>query len=153
MNLSAFLVIILIVILFIVCLPIISGVGNFKLGKDRNNVRAQQNEITSKRQKFKNALKKADVLQFELKNNSDDNDGNDTYGKTSSTNNKFEVDSKTGLKRRVIGEFQKSNNDPNEFDFDLNKLIEEDEEEERQEIQNRMNKYKGKEQETYEGLV
>lgn len=153
MNLTAFFVIILIVILFIVCLPLLSGVGNFRLNKNSGVLKSQQDDIKSKRQRLNNALRKADVLKFELNDNSGSDNKSSNVGDTFASKGKFEIDSKTGLKRRIIGRYQKDNNDPNEFDFDLNELIEEDKEQERKEMEVKSNKFKGKEQETYEGLV
>lgn len=65
-------------------------------------------------------------------------------------NDKLEVDSKTGLKRRVIGKFSKDNN---AFDYDVEELIEDDLREEKEAEEEHYAQFKGRENEVNEELV
>ncbi|CCC67467.1 hypothetical protein NCAS_0A09090 [Naumovozyma castellii] len=138
MELVAYFIVLFVVILFLVILPILGNVGNFKIGKPSSG----KEKVKSKRQRLKNAINDPNLLKFKLKDE-------DTKGASSA--NKFQLDSKTGLKRRVLG--NSDNQDPNAFDYDIDELINEDRLEEEAEEAKRVGKFKGKERETYEALV
>lgn len=135
MDLFAFLIVIFFVILFIVILPLLSGVGSFGVQKSRN----VNKESSSKREKLKRQLDKANVLKFSLKKEEDEQD-----------NSAFVIDPKTGLKKRVIGKYD---HDPNNFDFDISDLIEEDERAHETEVRLRTKKLVGKNSKDYQEFV
>ncbi|CCH59435.1 hypothetical protein TBLA_0B06090 [Henningerozyma blattae CBS 6284] len=135
MNFLAFFVIISIAILFIIILPLVSGVGNLTISRTPKNVLS--NDKNKRPVKFKIKTSKEE---------SEESTESGTSGSYSSST-KFKVDSKTGLKNRVLGEFDKNGiNDPNVYDFDIDDLINEDKEEEEQLMKRNLNKYKGKEE-------
>lgn len=147
MDFYAYFVLLFVVILFIVVLPSLSGVGTFKLDNSRNVKNAKQNGSRS------------DVLKFKLKKEEESSNADEiSNGVSSSTistskkTGKFEIDSKTGLKKRVIGNNAK-NGDPNIFDFDVDELINEDAEEEKRELTKRYSMFKGREYEAAESFV
>ncbi|CAI4037786.1 hypothetical protein SMKI_04G1190 [Saccharomyces mikatae IFO 1815] len=149
MHLYGYFVLLIIVLVFIALLPLFSGIGTFKLAKPSSS--ASKPSTTGKygkREYIKKKLNHTNVLKFDLKDR-DDSLGDDR-AHASSASRKFEIDSKTGLKRRVIGQYNK---DPNDFDFDINDLINEDELEERREEEEKLKKYDGKKNEAYEGFV
>lgn len=143
MELFAYFILIIIIVLFIVVLPLLSGVGSFKIDKS----------IAKRQERSK---RDPNVLKFKLKEQKDkSNSDNDSIGISSSTfkkTGKFEIDSKTGLKKRVIGKYVQDD-DPNTFDFDVDELINEDEEEEKRELQQRRSKFQGREYEANEDFV
>ncbi|CAL9731411.1 ER export of PMA1 protein 1 [Monosporozyma unispora] len=143
MDFYAYFILLFVVILFVVILPLLSGIGSFKVNKSTSNKGREQ--ARSERLKFK--LNKEKKLRDDATDNS--------IGVSSSTlkkTGKFEIDSKTGLKKRVIGTYIE-NEDPNTFDFDVDDLINEDEEEEKREQLKRRNKFKGREYAASESFV
>ncbi|KOH00249.1 Exp1p DI49_0950 [Saccharomyces eubayanus] len=149
MHLYGYFVLLIAVVLFIALLPLFSGIGKFKLTKPSSSVKAQSpTGKLGKREYLKSKLNHTNVLKFDL-NGEKDGSGDDSTG-VSSDLRKFEVDSKTGLKRRVIGQY---NQDPNDFDFDINDLIVEDELDEQREEEKKLKKYNGKKNQAYEGFV
>ncbi|GAV51541.1 hypothetical protein ZYGR_0AF00120 [Zygosaccharomyces rouxii] len=99
MDLYFFLLLLIFVIAFALLLPILSGIGGFEIGK--------------KHSKASNDHR----LKFKLSKEKD-------VGK--STSREYEIDSKTGLKKRVIGNYSE---DPNSYDYDLDELITADDDE------------------------
>ncbi|CAR25544.1 hypothetical protein ZYGR_0A01080 [Zygosaccharomyces rouxii] len=99
MDFYFYLLFFIFVIIFALLLPTLSGVGGFKIG--------QKNSRTSNDHR----------LKFKLSSEKD-------IGKSSSHG--FEIDSKTGLKKRVIGNYSE---DPNHYDYDLDELISADDDE------------------------
>lgn len=132
MNFLLFLVIILVAVLYSIGLPLVSNIGSFKI-EQRKETQSDSGKPKKKR------------LKFNLKEKSKND-----MGTSSNRSNTFETDPKTGLKRRVIGKFV---SDINEFDFDIDELINEDIKEEEINEKKRFEEYKGKEQEKYEELV
>lgn len=130
MELYGYLIVLLVIIAFIVLLPLLSGVGNFN--RNMNVSEGKHNPM----------------INFKLKEGADLTKGtSSTFAKT---HNKFDVDDKTGLKRRVIGKYD---DDPNSFDYDINELIDEDANEQRKEQEERYAQYKGREEEAYDDLA
>ncbi|CCF56125.1 hypothetical protein KAFR_0A06900 [Kazachstania africana CBS 2517] len=125
MDFYGILVLIFIVFIFVILLPTISGVGTFKV----NNKKEHSN-----------------ILKFKL----EQEDRKQDDAATSSMKNKFEVNPRTGLKRRIIGKY---NEDPNEFDFTVDDLINEDKVEEERERLQRLKKYDNDEQKANESFV
>ncbi|CCD23376.1 Exp1p NDAI_0B03420 [Naumovozyma dairenensis CBS 421] len=154
MDIFAYFVLFCVVILFIIILPLLSNVGNFKIGRPSSRP-SDQDVPTSNRQRLKNAINDPNLLKFKLKKEPEDNYDDNTSGKSSANtrDGKFEIDNKTGLKKRIIGRKVVDASNPNEFDYDLEELINEDRIEEERAEAKRMSKFKGKEQETYEELV
>lgn len=147
MDFYAYFVLLFVVILFILLLPIFSGIGSFKLDNSRG----------SKNTKLNGA--KRDVLKFRLKKEKESSSAGDISTGVSSSSisiskktGKFEIDSKTGLKKRVIGNYA-NDEDPNTFDFDVDELINEEEEEERRKLLKRRSQFKGREYEAAESFV
>lgn len=142
MDFYAYFVLLFVVMLFVIVLPLLSGVGSFKVDKSNSNDGKQHS--------------RNEMLKFKLKDKKKQNKDDDvSIGVSSSTlkkTGKFEIDSKTGLKKRVIGDYVK-NEDPNTFDFDVDDLINEDEEEEQREQLKRRNQFKGREYEASESFV
>ncbi|KAL3228929.1 hypothetical protein RNJ44_02016 [Nakaseomyces bracarensis] len=139
MDFFAFLVVIFLVIMFIMILPLLSGVGSFGLQKSKND----KKETSSRREKLKQQLDKANVLKFSLKKEDDD----ETHSVRPSH---FDIDSKTGLKKRVIGKYD---HDPNSFDFDISDLIEEDQRQQESELKKRTKNLAGKNSKDYQEFV
>lgn len=146
MNLFAFFLLFLVAMIFVAALPLISGIATYKyektsakgLAKNKRNEDSNQ----SKREKLKeriNITKDSNPMKLHLKE-----DG------SSSSTDKFEIDGKTGLKRRVIGKYS---NDPNDFDYDVDELIAEEEIENQREEDQRYERFAGKESEAREELV
>ena len=149
MNLYGYFLLLIIVIAFIALLPLFSGIGTFKLTKPKSSATAQSaTGKLGKREYLKKKLDHTNVLKFDLKD-TEESLGHDSAS-ASSASRKFEIDSKTGLKRRVIGQYNK---DPNDFDFDIDDLNNEDELDERREEEKKLKKYNGKKNEAYEGFV
>lgn len=149
MHLYGYFVLLIVVVLFIALLPLFSGIGKFKLTKPSSSAKAQSpTGKLGKREYLKSKLNHANVLKFDLKGEKDGSDDDSTG--VSSDIRKFEIDSKTGLKRRVIGQY---NQDPNDFDFDINDLIVEDERDEKREEEKKLKKYNGEKNQAYEGFV
>ncbi|CAI4059374.1 hypothetical protein SUVZ_04G1230 [Saccharomyces uvarum] len=149
MHLYGYFVLLIAVVLFIALLPLFSGIGKFKLAKPSSSAEAQSpTGKLGKREYLRSKLNHANVLKFDLKGGKDGSDDDSTG--VSSDLRKFEIDSKTGLKRRVIGQY---NQDPNDFDFDINDLIVEDELDEKREEEKKLKKYNGKKNQAYEGFV
>lgn len=142
MDFYAYFVLLFVVILFVIVLPLLSGVGSFRVDNSKLNNGKQQSR--NDRLKFK--------LKEEKKQNKDDDASIGVSSSTLKKTGKFEIDSKTGLKKRVIGEYVQ-NEDPNTFDFDVDELINEDEEEELREQLKRRNQFKGREYEASESFV
>ncbi|SCW01932.1 LAFE_0E10440g1_1 [Lachancea fermentati] len=144
MDFYVYIVLFLVVIVFITLLPMISGVATYKIEKPKPASRKGHDSTgLSKREKLKekvNFTKDQNPFKFRL----------NTTASAFSAGKEFEVDSKTGLKRRIIGTFS---NDPNEFDYDVEELIEEDVAETRKEEEARYQKFAGREQEENEALV
>ena len=144
MDFYAYFVLLFVVILFILLLPIFSGIGSFKLDNSRSS---------------KNTKLNGDVLKFRLKKEKESSSADDISTGVSSSSistskktGKFEIDSKTGLKKRVIGNYA-NDEDPNTFDFDVDELINEEEEEERRKLLKRRSQFKGREYEAAESFV
>lgn len=147
MDFYVYFVLLFVVILFILLLPFLSGIGSFKLDNFRSNKNIRQNGG------------RRDILKFKLKEEKELSNADEiSVGASSSAiitskkTGKFEIDSKTGLKKRVIGKYT-NDADPNTFDFDIDELINEDEEEERRELLKRRNQFKGREYEASESFV
>lgn len=102
MGLYFFSLLFIFVFAFALLLPALSGIGGFEIGK--------KNSKTSNDHRLKFKLSKEKSL-----------------GK--STSREYEVDSKTGLKKRVIGNYSE---DPNTYDYDLDELITADDDENEQ---------------------
>lgn len=149
MEAYKFLVVIFLVVIFIVVLPLVSGIGNFGVTKSQRSD-SKNTHVDSKREKIKQKLEAANILKFQLKaqsqSKSEDGDHEGFSG-----NSRFSVDPKTNLKRRIIGKYSK---DPNDFDYELDDLIEEDTLEKEQiykdEYHNSKTDSKGR---TYEAIV
>lgn len=116
-------------------LPLLSGVGSFGLQKSHKN----KKEAFSKREKLKQQLDKANVLKFSLKKED-----------TEDTPDQFAIDSRTGLKKKIIGRYD---HDPNSFDYDINELLEEDERERQTEVRQRTKKLAGKNHKGHQEFV
>lgn len=94
MDLYFYFAIFIFVILFVLLLPVLSGIGGFKIGQ-----RNSSNHNSDHRLKFKLSKEQ---------------------GTGRSSSREYEIDSKTGLKKRVIGNY---NEDPNTYDYDLDEII------------------------------
>ncbi|CAR25072.1 Exp1p [Lachancea thermotolerans CBS 6340] len=143
MDFYAFLVLFVIIVAFVLLLPLLSGTFAYKFRKPAARAGKTDHEHLSRTQKLKEKLefsKDENPIKFQLRDNAS----------TSSRNKPFEVDSKTGLKKRTIGKYSA---DPNEFDYDLTELIEEDVLEEKKENELRYQQFAGREQEESEALV
>ena len=134
----------MVVITFILVLPLVSGAFAYKVRKPvARPARSSDQANLTKRQKLKEKLdfsKDQSPVSIRLS----------TDAHTSSRKKDFEIDSKTGLKKRTIGKYS---NDPNEFDYDLAELIEEDQQEEQREQELRYKQFSGREQQESEALV
>ncbi|CCE63922.1 hypothetical protein TPHA_0G00860 [Tetrapisispora phaffii CBS 4417] len=133
MNFLVFLVLLSIIVIVSVALPMLSSVGNFQVSK-KENVKSG---------------KKKKAFDFSLKSNSK-NEESKCLSSNLAMN--LRVDSKTGLKRRVIGEYDREK-DPNEFDFDIDELIEEERGEEIENERKRVEQFHAQGQDSYETLV
>lgn len=134
MGVYGYLIVLLAIVAFLVILPLVSGVGTFKLSSigKKDNKKSKNDKL----------------VNFKL----NEKQGKATSG-ASSTFNKtlnFDLDSKTGLKKRVIGKF---NTDPNSFDYDIDDLIQEDHIEEQQEQAQRFNRFNGDKEKAYNEFV
>lgn len=118
-TLFNFAIIILIVVSIALILPLVSGVGNFSVNKN-------------------------DTLKFKLNEKEKARKGKNgnSNGVTTSRSQKYDIDSKHGLKKRVVGDIRKMN-DPNAYDFDIDELINEDEVEKNNELSQRLSKFNG----------
>ena len=137
-----FMIAFLLVIAFVVMLPIISGIGTFKL--DKSSKGGNYSSFNKKSEKQRGSLK------FELSKDSKDEESS---GLSSSANNKagrFDIDSKTGLKKRLIGKYDE---DPNKYDYDIDELINEDQLEAELEQAQRLERFDGSKEKAYEELV
>lgn len=103
MEFYSYAVVFILVILFAMLLPMMSGIGSFKVSENAQ----------------KSSSKRPHRLQFKLKN-----DDTSSGVSSASRNKHYEVDSRTGLKRRVLDKY---NDDPNSYDYDVDDLISEDE--------------------------
>lgn len=148
MDLYGFFVILFIVIIFIVILPIVSNVGSFKVNKPSSKKNGAA--TGSKRQRLKDAINDPNILKFRLKKGEVEEEPNAFVSSNSGKTGVFEVDSKTGLKKRVIGKFSA---DPSTFDFDIDDLIDEDKKEEEQEMNRRFQKHGSKAEKVYDEFV
>lgn len=123
-------------------LPIISGIGTFKV--DKSSKGGNYSSFNKKSEKQRGSLK------FELSKDSKDEESS---GLSSSANNKagrFDIDSKTGLKKRLIGKYDE---DPNKYDYDIDELINEDQLEAELEQAQRLERFDGSKEKAYEELV
>ncbi|CCK68211.1 Exp1p KNAG_0A05460 [Huiozyma naganishii CBS 8797] len=134
MNPYAFLIVLVIVILFITVLPMLSGIGKFGLGDQKIN--------TSKK-----------AMKFNLRESKEEGDKSSIASSRSfNIKDTYEADAKHGLKKRGVSKYT-GNDDPNQFDFDVDDLINEDRKEEEAAIYKRRQECNGKERETYESFV
>ena len=131
MELYGYLILIVIVVGFLALLPLVSGVGTFNMNKGAN--------VQGK--------KKEGMVDFKL---AAEKEGRTGTASSSSRAGKFSVDSKTGLKRRVIGKYSA---DPSTYDFDIDDLIKEDAVQEREEQEKRYADMAGKTEEVLDELV
>lgn len=137
-----FMIAFILVIAFVVMLPIISGIGTFKV--DKSSKGGNYSSFNKKSEKQRGSLK------FELSKDSKDEESS---GLSSSANNKagrFDIDSKTGLKKRLIGKYDE---DPNKYDYDIDELINEDQLEAELEQAQRLERFDGSKEKAYEELV
>ena len=111
MNFIIFLIAVFFLVLFGLALPYFSNLGTYNIKTTYSN--NKKNKDFDNKQRESHKRKK---LNFSL-----NVDSEETLQK------KYIVDGKTGLKKRVVGDF---NQDPNQFDYDVDELIREDEEEE-----------------------
>lgn len=111
MNFIIFLIAVFFLVLFGLALPYFSNLGTYNIKTTYSN--NKKNKDFDNKQRESHKRKK---LNFNL-----NVDSEETLQK------KYIVDGKTGLKKRVVGDF---NQDPNLFDYDVDELIREDEEEE-----------------------
>lgn len=131
MELYGYIVLIVVVVGFMAFLPVVSGVGNFNVKKGTKS----------------QGKKREGMVDFKLNEKKDAAKGaSSTYSQT----DKYSVDSKTGLKKRVIGKFS---TDPSSFDFDIDELINEDAAQEKQEQEKRYADLQGKTEEVLDELV
>ncbi|CCE93605.1 Exp1p TDEL_0G02380 [Torulaspora delbrueckii] len=138
MDLYAFLVVFALVLLFVVLLPTVSGIGSFSVNKSGRKVTS-----TSKKEKGKKPFK------FELKKDADV-ERTETGLSTAHKTGKLEIDPRTGLKRRVIGKYDEN---PNNYDYDLDELVNEDRIEEEKAQAQRLKQFQGSTEKAYEELV
>ncbi|SCU90739.1 LAMI_0E03422g1_1 [Lachancea mirantina] len=141
MDPFAFFVVFVIVVIVVLFLPLLSGIGSYRYKKPQFTGKNFQNreKARSAREKVKDSLKlsrEQNPVKFQLK---------DELGPA-----RFEMDSKTGLKRRNVGVYSK---DPNDYDYDVDQLIQDEIQEEKREERARYAKFEGKEQEENEALV
>lgn len=142
MELYAYIVLFILVILFVGILPLLSGLASYKY-EFRSNIRfnSKNNEVKSKTRKFKEIMsftKEDTPIKFKLKSMGYNN------------SNKFNREGKTGLKRRVIGKF---NDKLTDFDYDVDGLIKEELDQELEEERLKYLQFKGREQTINEELV
>lgn len=140
MELYVYLIAFALVMVFALALPMLSGIGTFKITRPTTEYRGSKKDSTGKGT-FKFQLKKEFV---------EDGDNSVGVSTSSSKKGKLEVDSKTGLKRRVIGVYDE---DPNNFDYDIDDLANEDKVEEEQEQAKRLQQFQGNTGKAYEELV
>lgn len=141
MEFYVYLIAFALVIGFALVLPMLSGIGTFKIARPTADYRGDKKGSTGK-----------EALKFQLKKEfvADGNDKCFGASTSSSKTGKLEVDSKTGLKRRVIGVYD---DDPNNFDYDIDELANEDKVEEEQEQARRLQQFQGNTGKAYEELV
>ena len=141
MDLYIYLAIIFVVISFVILLPILSGIGTFQLNnpkllsKEKNIVRSNESFLKFKLKENKDSTPQANV---------------DSASSAFKKNGNFEIDSRTGIKRRTIGKY---NNDPNSFDYEIEDLINEDIVEEENEQKIRLREFDGNREKAYEEFV
>lgn len=138
MDLYIFLVVFALVLLFVVLLPTVSGIGSFSVNKSGRKVAS-----TASNDKGKKPFK------FQLKKEVDVDSGETGFSSAHKTG-KLEVDPRTGLKRRIIGKYDE---DPNNYDYDLDELVNEDRVEEEKAQVRRLQKFEGSTEKAYEELV
>lgn len=143
MNPFVYLIVFLLVVAFVVLLPLIGGIGSYSVDKKttRRSGDAKDSEKARSLAKYAKLKKEDAPVKFKV-SSSQEGEGFGTR--------KFEIDGKTGLKKRVIGKY---NEDEAEFDYDVDELIAEDLREQQQEEAARYAQYLGKENETQENLV
>lgn len=126
------------VLLFAMLLPMVSGIGSFGVDKP----------VAKGRAPVKGSKAKA-PFKFKLSKEVEGSDGTTGFSSARKTG-KLEVDPRTGLKRRVIGKFDE---DPNNYDYDLDELVNEDRVEEERAQVKRLEKFEGSTEKAYEELV
>ncbi|KAL6944505.1 hypothetical protein ACO0RG_001242 [Hanseniaspora osmophila] len=124
MNFIIFLIAVFFLVLFGLALPYFSNLGTYNIKTTYSN--NKKNKDFDNKQRESHKRKK---LNFSL-----NVDSEETLQK------KYIVDGKTGLKKRVVGDF---NQDPNQFDYDVDELIREDEEEEQRQENLKYRRNKG----------
>lgn len=138
MDLYVFVLLFALVVLFVILLPAVSGVGSFSVNKSgRKATRAGEGNKGKK------------PFKFELKKEAE-TETTETGFSTAHKTGKLQVDPRTGLKRRVIGKYDE---DPNNFDYDLDDLVNEDNVEEEKAQAERLKQYQGSTKKAYEELV
>lgn len=138
MEIYVYLIVFAVVLLFVVLLPMVSGIGSFSIDKP-----VKKSIGSTKKSKRKEPFK------FKLRK--DDGEPESASGFSSARKTgKLEVDPRTGLKKRVIGKFDE---DPNNYDYDLDELLYEDKVEEEKAQVRRLQKFQGSTEKAYEELV
>lgn len=135
----------LLVVVFLLLLPLLSGVGSYSLQKKplRGKV------VSAKNSRDEGESKKNSNLKERL--NIKKEDAPVKFRMTDGVNHdSFDIDGKTGLKRRYIGKYVEDNN---EFDYDVDELIADDMLQEQQEAQKHYAQFEGRENEAHEELV
>ncbi|KAL6948759.1 hypothetical protein ACO0QE_001232 [Hanseniaspora vineae] len=112
MNFIIFLIAVVFLVLFGLALPYFSNVGTYNIKTTYSNSNSNKNKDFNSKGKVHQSKK----LNFNLNVDSEEK-----------LQKKYDIDGKTGLKKRVVGDF---NQDPNQFDYDVDELIREDEDEE-----------------------
>ncbi|QLQ77985.1 hypothetical protein HG537_0A02320 [Torulaspora globosa] len=135
MEIYIYLIVFAVVLVFVVLLPMVSGIGSFSIDKP-----------------VKKSIGKSQRKEpFKFKLSKEDNEPENVSGFSSARKTgKLEVDPRTGLKRRVIGKFDE---DPNNYDYDLDELLNEDRVEEEKAQVRRLQKFQGNTEKAYEELV
>ncbi|CDO94586.1 unnamed protein product [Kluyveromyces dobzhanskii CBS 2104] len=141
MDPFVYLIVFLLAVVFVVLLPIVGGIGSYSVDRKARSSEVQ-GDGKAKSLRSYTELKKEDApVKFKV--------GSSKEGKGFG-GQKFDIDSKTGLKKRVIGKYKKNEN---AFDYDVDELIAEDLEEQQQEEAARYAQLLGKENETLEHLA
>ncbi|QLL30419.1 hypothetical protein HG536_0A02360 [Torulaspora globosa] len=138
MEIYVYLIVFAVVLLFVVLLPMVSGIGSFSIDKP-----VKKSSGSTKESKMKEPFK------FKLRKEDNEPENASAFSSARKTG-KFQVDPKTGLKRRVIGKFDE---DPNNYDYDLDDLLNEDRVEEEKAQVRRLQKFQGSTEKAYEELV
>lgn len=136
MEIYVYVIVFAVVLLFVVLLPLVSGVGSFSIDKPVKRTVGPAKGPGAK-----------EPFKFKLSKKDEQPQG--AFSSARKTG-KFEVDPRTGLKRRVIGKFDE---DPNNFDYDLDELVNEDRVEEERAQASRLQKFEGSTEKAYEELV